>query len=244
MTLGADMRVKHLAIDGSVVSIDTDADLSTQATATGWAVVPSLRQTHPFTIYPAGHSAVVEKAVKKIARSAKIAVGDKEDYSTKGGQLRIAEVRLPTATGGTRTLTVGGWEGRTGCLATSLVGAQRDRLVEIFDTLQFSERDEGLAIDSPVAARPREPEVVKEVPKVGILSIRPAIPSALVRVPRARGFSTPGGELFRIREASNAVMLVTESAVVSIKPLSDVDTREMMAAVEALRVEWSPRGGG
>lgn len=235
------MRVKHLAIDGSVVSIEGEADLSsTQATASGWAVVPSLRQGYPFTIYPPGHSVVVEKAVKKIAQ---IEVAEQEDYSTKGGQLRVAEVRIPTATGGTRTLTVGAWEGETGCLTTSLIGSQRDRLVEIFDTLNFSERSGGLAIDSPVVARPREPEVVKEVPKVGIFSIRPAISSILERVPRAQGFPAAGGELFRIRAASNAVMLVTESAVVGIKPTPDADTREMMAAVEGLRVEWAPRAG-
>jgi hypothetical protein len=234
------MRVKLLAIDGSVVSIDADADLdSTQATATGWAVVPALRQAHPFSIYPPGHTAVVEKAVKKIKA---IDVGKPANYSTKGGQLRVAEVRLPSATGGTRTLTVGAWEGETGCLTTSLVGSQRDRLVEVFDTLNFSERSNGLAIDSPVVARPREPLVAKEVPKVGILSIRPAVPSTLERVPRGRGFPTVGGELFRVRETSNAVMLVTESAVVSIKPVSDDDTESMMAAAEGLRVEWAPRG--
>jgi hypothetical protein len=235
------MRVKHLAIDGSVVSIDADADISTQATASGWAVVPSLRQAHPFTIYPPGHSAVVEKAVKKIKA---IDVGKPADYSTKGGELRVAEVQIPTATGGIRTLTVGAWEGEKGCLTTSLVGSQSDRLIEIFDTLNFSERSNGLAIDSPVVVRPREPEVVKEVPKVGILGIRPAIPSILERVPRAQGFPTVGGELFRVRAAGDAVMLVTESAVVSIKPTSDVDTQDMMAAVENLRVEWAPRAGG
>jgi hypothetical protein len=92
--------------NGSVVSIDADADLEqTQATATGWAVVPSLRQAHPFTIYPAGHSAVVEKAVKKFKE---IKVNKRDEYSTKNGKLRVAEVRMPTATGGTRTLTVSG----------------------------------------------------------------------------------------------------------------------------------------
>lgn len=148
---------------------------------------------------------------------------------------------MPTATGGTRTLTVGAWEGEKGCLTTSLVGVESDRLVEIFDTLEFSERELGLAIDSPVTARPREPEVVKEVPHVGVFSIKPAIPSTLERVPRASGYPVEGGELFRLRETSNAVMLVTESAIVGIKPLSDDDTPSMMAAVEGLRVEWAPR---
>jgi hypothetical protein len=234
------MRVKHLAIDGSVVSIDADADLEqTQATATGWAVVPSLRKSHPFTIFPAGHSAVVEEAVGKIKE---IKIKKIDEYSTKGGKLRVAEVHIPAATGGTRRLTVGAWEGEIGCLTTSLVGDEANRLIEIFDTLDFSERHNGLAINSPVTARPREPEVIKEVPKVGVFSIKPAISSTLERVPRARGLPIAGGELFRMREASNAVMLVTESAVVSIKPLSDDDTQSMLAAVEGMQVEWAPRG--
>lgn len=233
------MRVNHLAIDGSVVSIDGEAELDrTEATATGWAVVPSLRQAHPFTIYPAGHSAVAEKAVKKIKG---IDVKKRDEYSTKGGTLRVAEVRMPTANGGTRTLTVGAWEGDKSCMTTSLVGVEFSRIIEIFDTLDFDERPNGLAIRSPVSTRPREPEVVKEIPRVGVVSIKPAIPSTLERVPRARGFPAAGGELFRLRENSDAVMLVTDSAVVGVKPLSADDTRSMMAALETFRVQWAPR---
>jgi hypothetical protein len=211
------MRVEHLAIDGSVVSIEADADLSTQATAAGWVIVPSLMRAHPFVIYPAGHSDTVEKMVRE--NFPDIYVRWTEDYAVKGGRLRVAEAILPTATNGRRTLTVGAWEGRGGCLTTSLVGSERDRLVEMFDTLQFSERARGIAIDSPVTPRPREPEVIKEIPRLGVLNIRPAIPSALERVPRSKGHVTNHGELFRFRKASNALLFVSPSAVVRIDPL-------------------------
>lgn len=234
------MRIEHLSIDGSVVAIDADADLQTGATATGWAVVPSLMQTHPFAIYPPGHSAVVEDTARSVLPG--LDARPTEEYSLKGGRLRVAEVELPTATGGTRMLTVGGWEGTQGCLTTSLVGSQRDRLVEVFDTLRFSDHRGGLAIDSPVTLRPREPEVVKEVPRVGVLAIRPAVGETLERIPRARGRATSGGELFRVRAASDAVTLVTSSAVVSIQPTADVDTSEMLAVVEGMRVQWTPGG--
>lgn len=82
--------------------------------------------------------------------------------AASGVTLRIIEVTLPTATGGERTLTVGAWEGERGSLTTSLIGSQTERLVEVFDTLAFSERSRGLAIDAPVTARPREPEVTEE----------------------------------------------------------------------------------
>lgn len=233
------MQVEHLSIEGSVVSIEAEADLTMDATAAGWAVVPSLSRAHPFTVHPAGHSAVIQRAIQ--GNFENLEVLDTDGFSLKDGELRVAEVEVPTATGGTRRMTVGAWEGRSGCLMTSLVGSERDRLVEAFDTLQFSERRNGLAIDSPVTPRPREPEVVKEVPGLGVLSIRPAIGSVLDRVPRARGHLVDHGELFRIRAASDAVAFIARSAVVEIAPLPEVDSRQMLSVAEGLRVEWSPR---
>lgn len=231
-------RAEHLAIDGSVVAIEADADVRTGATATGWAIVPSLMRTHPFTISPAGHSGVIEDAVR--GGTGEVAIGEVADYSVKGGRLRIVEVTLPTATGGERTLTVGAWEGARGCLTTSLVGSQTERLVEIFDTLAFTERSRGLAIDSPVTARPREPEVITEVPELGVLGIQPAISSVLDRIPRARGHRTSHGELFRIRATSNALTLVTSSAVTKIQPLDEGSPDELVGLAESLQVEWTP----
>lgn len=231
-------RVEHLAIDGSVVSIEADADVRTGATATGWAVVPSLMRTHPFTISPAGHSSGIEDAVRSDAGD--VTVGDAADFTVKGGRLRIVEVTLPTATGGERTLTVGAWEGERGCLLTSLIGSETDRLVEVFDTLAFTERSRGLAIESPVTARPREPEVVTEVPGLGVLGIRPAISSVLEQIPRARGHRTRHGELFRIRATSNALTLVTSSAVTAIQPLDEGTQDELVGLAESVRVEWAP----
>ena len=263
------MRIEHLAIDGAIVSVEADGDLSTQATAAGWAIVPSLMRAHPFVSYPAGHSETVEKMVRE--NFPEINVRWTEDYSLKGGRLRVAEINLPTATGGKRNLTVGAWEGRRGCLTTSLTGSEKDRLVEIFDTLQFSERDKGIVIDSPVTPRPREPEVIKEIPRLGVLNIRPAIPSTLERVPRSKGRVTNNGELFRFRKSSNALLFVSTSAVVRIDPLlkaeaappetrklspkesaalktatsettpPQLDTRELSAMAQSLRVEWIPK---
>jgi hypothetical protein len=234
------MRVEHLAIDGSIIAFEAEADLSTKATATGWAIVPSLMRSHPFTISPPGHSAAVEQAVRSSIE--RVAILSTEEYHLKNGTLRLAEIQLPTATEGTRELTVGAWEGETGCLSTSLRGRERDRLVEVFDTLDFSQRRGGLAIDSPIVPQPRPPEIIKEIPDVGILSVRPAIASELERVPKARGFATDFGELFRIRKTSNALLLVTRSAVVTVNPIGRREGHELLAIVRTLRVEWTPRG--
>jgi hypothetical protein len=233
------MRVEHLAIDGSVVTVEAEADVGTGATAAGWVTTPALMRAHPFTIHPPGHSEVVERSVRGGFEG--VEVEPTEEFSLKRGTLRVAHVRLPTATRGTRTLTVAGWEGRTGCLATSLVGQERERIVEVFDTLQFSERRGGLAIDSQIHTRPREPELIKNVPGLGIMSIRPAIATVLERIPRARGRAVRHGELFRIRSDGTGIALVARSALVEIQPPADLDTRAMLAVAEGLRVEWTPR---
>jgi hypothetical protein len=232
------MQVEHLAIDGSVVVIEAQADLNTRVTATGWAIVPSLMRSHPFSVSPPGHSKVIEQTVRSSVSA--VTVLASEDYRLKNGTLRIAEIRLPTATGGVRELTVGGWEGDGGCLSTSVRGRDRNGLVEVFDTLEFSSRRGGLAIESPIMPQPRAPEVIKEIPSFGVLCVRPAIASELERVPRSRGFVTGAGELFRIRKSSQAVLLLTRTSITTLEPLGPREGRDVLELARTLRVEWTP----
>ena len=167
------MNVEHLAIDGSVVTIEAEADLSTRATAAGWAIVPSLMRSHPFTVFPPGYTRLAEDAVR--ANPASVEILSREEFRLKDGALRVVEARARGATGGSHEVTFGAWEGETGCLVTSLRGRETKRLVEVFDTLKFRPRRGGLAIDSPVMPVPRTPEVITEIPGVAVLAIRPAL---------------------------------------------------------------------
>lgn len=233
------MRVEHLAIDGSTVAFEADADLSSRATAAGWAVVPALLQAHPFTATPAGHSRAIEEAVR--AQAGQVEILEVQELSLKGGTLRVAEVRQPTATRGVRELTGAAWEGSTGCLITSINGRQARRMAEIYDTLPFRELRNGIAIDSQVLSTPRAPELIKEIPELGILSVRPALATELEAVPKALGFATDGGELFRLRESSHALLFVTRSTVVRINPTSRNAPERMLDTARKLRIEWAPR---
>lgn len=233
------MRAEHIAIDGSTISIEAGVDLTSQTTATGWAIVPALSQSHPFAVYPAGHSRIVEEVASSSLRG--ITIVSREEFSLKGRTLRVAEVQVPRSTGGMRDLTVAAWEGSTGCLTTSMPGHRTKQLVEVFDTLAFSESARGLAIDSPVVPRPRPPELIKEIPELGIVNIRPAVYSELELVPRARGFATKHGELFRRSEGGPALMLVGRSAIARIDPIGDVEPERLIAAAQDLRIEWAPR---
>ncbi len=231
------MEAQRLAIDGSIVSVEVEAELG-PATATGWAVVPSLMRAHPFVVYPPGHSRVMENAVR--SNFPDIEIGSEEEFSLKGGTLRLGEATLPRK-GERRQMVVGAWEGRGGCLTTSLPNAKRGRLVEVFDTLQFTESDRGVAIDSPVVPWPRPPELIQEIPDLGVLAVRPLVSSELERIPRAEGRRTRHGEVFRVRSDSNALLVLSETSVVRIHPRADAALDRLSEVVEGLRVEWTPR---
>lgn len=232
------MRAEHLAIDGAVVSLEADADLSLGTTATGWCMVPSLMKAHPFASYPAGYSAVMERSVR--ANRTDVEFQSTEDYELKGGSLRVAQVAVPKESDATKRVTIGAWEGRTSCLVTSLRDAKPETLVEVFDSLDFEETTRGLTIKSPLLPRFRAPEVIKEVPGVGIVNVRPATSLEFDSVPKTRGAPTRHGELFRLRASADAVMLVAETAIVRIQPLPDGDRRQLMTMAEELRVDWVP----
>lgn len=231
------MEAQHLAIDGSIITVEVEAELG-PATATGWAVVPSLMQAHPFSVYPPGHSRVIERTVR--SSFSDLEIGSEEEFSLKGGTLRVGEVGLPRE-GGQRRLTVGAWEGRHGCLTTSLPDAKRKRLVEAFDTLQFTDSDRGLAIDSPVVLWPRPPELLQEIRDLGVLAIRPAVAVELERIPRAEGRRTRHGELFRVSSDSKALLLLGKNSVARFQPHTNAALDRLAEVVEGLRIEWTPR---
>lgn len=233
------MEAQYLAIDGSLVSIESAVELrGGPVTGAGWAVVPSLMQAHPFTVYPAGHSGVIEKAVR--ANFPDVELEEEEELSLKGGTLRVGQVGVPRD-GGRHRIAVGAWEGPHGCLTTSLASDRRRSLVEAFDTLQFTDHDRGLSIDSPLVTRPRPPELFQELVGIGVLAVRPAVSSELERVPRNEGRRTRHGELFRLGAESRALLLLGRGSVVRIQPHDGADDEELAETVEGLRVEWAPR---
>ena len=233
------MRSDYLAIDGSTVHIDADAEVARHATATGWVVSPSLMRAHPFATHPTGYSEVVEAAVRE--QRSDIEVTEQSEFSLKEGTLRVGVARFGTPTGNVREVTIGAWEGRTGTLTTSLVGNVVDKLVEVFDSLRFTVRRNGIAVDSPVVARPRAPELVVEVSELGIVNVSPATAEVLEHVPRREGARTRFGELFRLRRDSMAMLLVSDSAVGRIEPLDGVEPDRAADVAAGLRIEWDPR---
>jgi len=233
------MQVRHLAIDGSIVSLEADSfDLSLPVTATGWAVVPVLAQAHPFSTHPSGYASLLEAAAREVGN---IEMQSDDEYALKGGTLRVVTVESQTSVGTTRQLAVGAWDDGKGCLTTSLVSATAERVAAVFDSLEFSSRELGVAIDGRVTARPRAPEVIKEIPGVGVTSIRPVTSDELRRLPRSAGARTAGGEAFRIKVESDAVVVLTETSIVDVMPVEGSDRDEVTAFVGELRIDWASR---
>ena len=233
------MEARYLAIDGSVVSVQSEAELHPgPVTGSGWATVPSLMRAHPFTTYPAGHSRTMEQAVRE--NFPDVELEEEEELALKGGTLRVGRVGVPRD-GGRHRFAIAAWEGRHGCLTTTLPGDRGRELAEVFDSLQFSDRTRGLAIDSPVVTRPRPPQLLQEVAGLGMLAIRPAVGSELEGIPRAEGRRTRHGELFRMRADSRAMVLLGRGALVRIQPQEDAADEELAEAIEGLNVEWAPR---
>jgi hypothetical protein len=83
--------------------------------------------------------------------------------------------------------------------------------------------------------------VIKEIPELGVVNIRPAVNSELELIPRTRGFVTKHGELFRRREGGNALLLVARSAIARIDPIGEIVPERFVAAAQSLRVEWTLR---
>lgn len=236
------MEFDFRALDGSVVSFRSGSNMRLgPRTASGWAVVPSMMRAHPFTAYPAGHTIVIEEAVRRDFPD--IEMEEQEEVSLNDGTLRVGTVTLPSEAGG-RTMTVAGWEGEHGCMTTSVANGRPDSMIAAFDTLRFSDTELGIVIDSPVMTRPRPPELVSEMDGVGVLSVRPAIATELERIPRQEGQRTRGGEVFRLRADSRALLMIGQGSVVRVQPRPNVDEGALAEAVEELEIEWRPRGSG
>jgi hypothetical protein len=163
-----------------------------------------------------------------------------EELSLKDGTLRVGEVDMPRE-GGRHRVTVAAWEGRHGCMTTSLPEGSQRELVEVFDSLQFSDNDRGLVIDSPIVTRPRPPELMQDIEGLGIVTVRPAIATELERVPRTAGRRTRNGEVFRLRAESRALLFLGRGSVTRIQPAPDIEDDRVAEAVDGLNVEWSPR---
>jgi hypothetical protein len=226
---------RHAALDGSEVTLAADADMSFPMTAFGFVRPRGMRTPQPLNIFPPGKS-------ERLLADAPTAFADVDydivgETDVHGGLLRMARIRRPTATGGTRELTYGIWEGTSGSISTSVRG-DRAAMEDLFGRLRFRQVARGIAVDSPVDESIRPLRCLKQVGPA-LVEVRPLTSTVRRGLPRSAGRRVPAGEMFRRTASSRDVLVVTDTAAVYVAPTGTADDHVDVAA--ELAVTWGPR---
>ena len=225
--------VRHIAIDGSVVTLTSGADLSAPTTSAGRFMIDGI--VREVTTQPVGlFDALVGTD----------AMRPSEEYRYRGGTLRIGQANHPDPVVGTERIdTSAVWESSGVSLALTTSDLSSERIIAVLDRFDLKPAPKGLAV------LPRSgvtwydaPQVVKELPGVGLCEIFPLSNDIATGLPSWPGTPVAGGELYQDRLAPDApyVVLITETARVNVLPDTDgIEAASQGAA--ALQVEWERR---
>ena len=223
------MRAQHTAIDGATVSITADLDLSSPFTSMGRIVAGYV--VHELTVGPIGD---VESLLA--SRSG----GTTERFDYRDGVLQIASVEeVDPKTRARHLQVIAVWSIAGQAISGSFPGQAPDAVVSLLDTVDVRTAP-GLAV---VPRRSRwydDPQLVKEIPGVGLLEVRPLTRERSAQLPEWEGARVQGGDLYRIdeREDAPALLLVSRSAASQIL-LDDPQAADTAAtAASGISVEW------
>jgi hypothetical protein len=145
------------------------------------------------------------------------AVGRRVERPYLGRTLHLAQVSRPSILGKTKRFVLAVWEGRYGSIVASRRGDDLDAFLNVLTKVPFRDGPNGSTVALRALGEPRPPVALQLLPGIGLLVVRPLIPAVTRNLPAARGARVAGGELFRVREDRNAVLLVTDSAAVTIE---------------------------
>jgi len=220
----------HVAIDGSRVTIAGAADLSRVATSAGRYTVDGI--VREVTTQPAEFFDLLVAAE---------GLAPTEEYQYRGGALRLGQTTHQDARSGSRRIdTTAVWDTAGWSMAVTGADLDAETVFALLDRLDLRPLAEGLAVlPGNGIAWYDAPQLVKEVPGVGLLEVLPLSADTARSLPSWPGTPVAGGELYRDELAPGApyVVLVTETALVNVLP----DEGGIEAATEgaaALHVEW------
>ncbi|TDD36984.1 hypothetical protein E1287_09655 [Actinomadura sp. KC06] len=167
-----------------------------------------------------------------------------EEFRVQDGRLRVgrAAAAHDSGPGVSETVLAAAWEGRRHAVFTHLYHARPADAVAFFDSIRLTEHADGvIAVPHGRARRPAPAELVKEVPGLGLLEIRPLNRQTRRRLPSWRGASVAGGELFRdsVDGQGTYFMLALKSLLVTVLPEED-EVREVPRRLAGLAVEAVP----
>ncbi len=223
-------EITHIAVDAARVTITSDADLRAIATSAGRFLVDGV--VREVTTQPAGFFDVLVAAE---------GLTPTEEYQLAGGTLRLARaVHADPVSGTQRTDTTAVWEAQGSSLALTTSDLDTEGVLGVLERLELVPSPEGLAVLPGAGVSWYDaPQLVKELPGLGLLEITPLSGDTAGSLPSWPGTPVAGGELYGDELAPGVpyVVLVTETARVNVLP--DEGAVEAAAAGAAsLLVEW------
>lgn len=168
-----------------------------------------------------------------------VAVSDIREVSMKDRRLVTAEVTMAQPLGMAPSVSRwAAWEGNSGCITTSRQDASHDELVALFAATPFHESQSapGIVVDAPIDNALRPIRGAALVGGVAIVELQPRIPEVDALIPIGPGAVVDGGELYRTGRDAKSLLLVTETAVVFLRPFDE--NNDGVAFASSLIVSW------
>jgi hypothetical protein len=224
----------HRALDGSLVTVRLTGDLSEPFSSFLELPLGSHLQEFAAGELHASEASARDLGVRTFA----------EEYQFQDGTLRFGSVAQydPTVKIAAQ-LMVAVWEGRRFSLFTHAYhAAGTTELLKVLNTVRIRETPEGLAlVPTSITPAPAEVSLVKEVPGLGLLQIRPAVGASLNMLPTWPGRAVAGGELFLDDSGPDRVswVLAGRTAVTNVVPHADRNPDDYLPALAELTVEWA-----
>jgi hypothetical protein len=224
----------HVALDGSVVTISMEADLSLDPSSVGVFGVDGREQE-----FTAGSLKLGRWAAREVS-----GVTLTEAYSHQGGVLRVGSRTVrDTLHGDEDRVWVGVWEGKRSSLTTQIFNlSDSSQVVSLFDAFEIREP----ATPSAVILKPADASVVangipcvtKLAPGVGLIEVDRTTAQSQRLVPKHRGTPVSGGELF-FDEKPPSFLLLGPVTITKIMPAHGVRHDDVATRLQTLRVSWT-----
>ncbi len=174
-------------------------------------------------------------------------VADVEDLQFRGNVLGIAHLVIATDVGIDKHLLWAGLETSSGLIRTAFHGTDRDLAMQALGLLQFEEKQGGIRILNEIDQTQRAMEASHmDRDWVSVTVSRLDAPANRSRIPTNQGTPTSGGTLYRPSERDISRILVTRTAIVTLRAVRDesgslaiAPTEAMSSLSETLRAEWN-----
>ena len=223
----------HVALDGSVVTISMEADLSGYPSSVGVFDVSGYQRE--FTV---GHLELGQWAAKEVS-----GVTLTESYGHQRGVLRIgSRIVSNNLYNGEDRVWVGVWEGKQSSLITQLFNLKdSSEVVSLFAAFEIRELPRPCELTlKPMDARVVAdglPIVAKEVPNVGLIEIDRITNQTARSLPRHAGTRVRGGELF-LAESPAHFLLLGQTTLTTVVPHPGTGHDDVAGRLETLTISW------